>query len=71
MEKKLIIEGMTCDGCATKVLKNLQSIEGVTGVTVSRETNSAVISGENEVSDEAIHESLADVKYNVVEIEDR
>lgn len=71
MEKELLIEGMTCNGCANTVLNRLQSIEGVTGVTVSRETNSALISGENEVSDEAIHESLADVKYNVTEIQDR
>lgn len=71
MEKKLLIEGMTCDGCATTVLTHLQSIEGVTGVAVSRKTNSAVIRGENEVSDEAIHESLADFKYNVIEIQDR
>jgi len=71
MEKELLIEGITCDGCATKVLTHLQSIEGVTGVTVSRETNSAVIRGENQVSDEAIHESLADLKYSVVEIKDK
>ena len=71
MEKKLLIEGMTCDGCATTVLTHLQSIEGVTGVAVSRETNSAVIRGENQVSDEAIYESLADFKYNVIEIQDR
>jgi len=70
MEKKLMIEGMTCNGCANTVLRKLQSIEGVTEVTVSRETNSAVIRGENEVSNEAIYESLADVKYNVTEIQD-
>lgn len=65
-----MIEGMTCNGCANTVLRKLQSIEGVTEVTVSRETNSAVIRGENEVSNEAIYESLADVKYNVTEIQD-
>lgn len=70
MEKKLIIEGMTCDGCANTVLRKLQSIEGVTEVTVRRETNSALIKGENEVSNEAIHASLADVKYNITEIQD-
>lgn len=71
MEKKLLIQEMKCDGCATTVLKHLQSIEGVSGVTVKREKNSAMISGENEVSDKAIHESLADVKYNVIKIQDR
>ena len=71
MEKKLLIEGITCDGCANTVLNRLQSVEGVSEVTVSRETNSAVIRGENEISDEAIHESLADSKYNVIEIQDR
>lgn len=71
MEKKLLIEGITCDGCANTVLNRLQSVEGVSEVTVSRETNSAVIRGENEISDEAIHESLVDSKYNVIEIQDR
>lgn len=53
------------------VLNRLQSVEGVSEVTVSRETNSAVIRGENEIRDEAIHESLADSKYNIIEIQDR
>lgn len=70
MEKKLLIQEMKCDGCATTVLVHLQSIEGVTGVTVNREKNSAMISGKNEVSDHAIRESLADVKYNVIKIQD-
>lgn len=70
MQKNLLIEGMTCDGCANAVLRKLQSIEGVNEVTVDRKTNSAIIKGENNVSDKAIHESLADVNYNIIEIKD-
>lgn len=70
MQKKLTIEGMTCDGCANNVQKHLQAINGVTEVVVNRESKSAVIKGINEVSDNEIHESLEGLKYNVVDIKD-
>ncbi|GAB3806409.1 heavy-metal-associated domain-containing protein [Virgibacillus kimchii] len=70
MQKKLTIEGMTCDGCANSVQKHLQAIDGVEKATVNRETKSAVIKGQNEVSDNEIHDSLDGLKYNVVDIKD-
>lgn len=68
MKKILTIEGMKCNGCADTVLKQLSSIDGVKKATVSLEDKSAVIESQNEVSDLAIHASLAEEKYNVVEI---
>lgn len=70
MKKKVFIEGMKCDGCANKVLERFRSIDGVTDVSITLEDKSALIESQNELIDSAIHESLADVKYNVVEIKE-
>lgn len=68
MKKKLTIEGMKCDGCADTVLQCLKSIEGVTEASVNLENKSALVESHNEVSDQAIYESLANEKYKVVKI---
>lgn len=68
MRKKLIIEGMKCEGCAETVQKRLKSIEGVTKTSVNLEDKSALIESQNEVSDQSIHDSLANEKYKVVKI---
>lgn len=70
MQKKLLIDGMKCDGCASTVLNRLQSIGGVTEVAVSREHKTAVIKGNKDVSDDVIFQSLVDEKYNVLEIQE-
>jgi copper chaperone CopZ len=37
------VEGMACDSCAARITKNLTSIDGVLGATVSFDEKSAVI----------------------------
>lgn len=59
---------MKCEGCADTVLKCLKSIEGVTEASVNLGDKSALVESHNEVSDQAIHESLANEKYKVVKI---
>lgn len=70
MKKRLSIEGMKCDGCAKTVREHLESIDGVTNASVSLADKGAVIESQNDVSDHAIRESLADVTYKVLEIKE-
>lgn len=43
MKKKIIIEGMKCEGCAKNVFRRLHSIEGVESVSLNLEDKSATI----------------------------
>lgn len=68
MKKIVLIEGMKCDGCVSKVTERFKSIDGVTDVSVNLQDKSAVIESHCEVSDSAIQDSLANEKYKVVGI---
>lgn len=55
---------MTCSGCETKVKSALEQIPEITGVEVSKETNSAVIAMNKHVSTAELQAAL-DPKYTI------
>ncbi len=67
MEKKIIIEGMSCNHCVSHVKEALSSIEGVLSVVVNLEGKYALVNVNN-VTDEALRDAIEDEGYDVVEI---
>lgn len=67
MEKKIIIEGMSCNHCVSHVKEALSSIEGVESVVVSLEGKYALVNVNN-VEDKQLKEAIEDEGYDVVEI---
>ena len=67
MEKKIIIEGMSCNHCVEHVKEALSSIEGVLSAVVDLEGKYALVNVNN-VSDEMLKEAIEDEGYDVLEI---
>lgn len=51
MTKRIQIEGMSCEHCATRVKKMLESLDGVSSAEVSLADKSAVVTLETDVPD--------------------
>lgn len=67
MEKKIIIEGMSCNHCVEHVKEALSGIEGVLSAVVDLEGKYALVNVNN-VSDEMLKEAIEDEGYDVLEI---
>lgn len=67
MEKKIIIEGMSCNHCVAHVKEYLSGIEGVLSAVVDLDGKYALVNVNN-VSDEVLKEAIEDEGYDVVEI---
>lgn len=67
MEKKIIIEGMSCGKCVSYVKKALAEIEGVLSVAVNLEGKYALVNVSN-VSDNQLIYAIEDEGYDVVDI---
>ncbi len=69
MKKTIRIEGMSCGHCTARVAKALESLEGITSVSVDLESGTAVVEAADAVTDEAIIEAVDDAGYDVLRIE--
>lgn len=67
MEKKLMIEGMTCMHCVGRVDKALNAIDGVEA-HVDLSSKSASVMLLKEVGDETLRKAVADAGYEVTDI---
>lgn len=67
MEKKIIIDGMSCSKCVSYVKKALAEIEGVLSVAVNLEGKYALVNVNN-VTDNQIKCAIEDEGYHVVDI---
>lgn len=67
MEKKMMIEGMSCGHCSARVEKALNALEGVSA-KVDLEAKCAAISTEGKVSDEQLKAAVVDAGYEVVSL---
>lgn len=67
MEKKIMIEGMSCNHCVAHVKDALAAIEGVISVMVSLEGKYALVNVSN-VTDEQLRNAIEDEGYDVIEI---
>lgn len=68
MTKTMIIEGMTCGHCTARVQKALEAVDGVTGVVMSLEEKSAVVTLDKDVADEVLKDAVVQADYEVVKI---
>lgn len=67
MEKILYVEGMKCNNCKLHVEKALNGLDGVSA-EVNLEDNSAKVSLDKVVSDDALKKAVADAGYKVTSI---
>lgn len=66
MKHTYTVNGMTCESCQQKVTKALQSIEGVTSVSVDRETNQAEIEMNEHISQSVFNKALTKVGHYTI-----
>jgi len=66
MEKTLKIEGMMCMHCSGRVQKALEAIDGVVNANVSHETGTAVVTLNQNVSDDVLKKAVTDAGYQVI-----
>lgn len=69
MIKTVIIEGMSCGHCTSRVAAALMGIDGVENAEMSLENKTAVLTLSKDVSDDVIRETVDDTGFDVVGIE--
>ena len=65
MSTTYAVTGMTCGHCASAVTSEIESIQGVTGVTVVVETGQVTVDGEG-FTDEQVAAAVDEAGYAVV-----
>ena len=68
MEKRIYIEGMSCNHCSMRVEKALKNIDSVKNVKVDLAGKVAIVESEKNISDKAIKEIIDEAGYKVVNI---
>ncbi len=68
MTFQLKIEGMMCGHCTAHVQKALQSVAGVTEVTVSLEEKCAIVKADAAVSVQQLKAAVEQQDYTVTEV---
>jgi len=68
MKKTMEIKGMMCPHCEAAVKKALEALEGVSGVEVSHEKGTAIVSMDAEVANDALKAAVEAKDYEVVSI---
>lgn len=63
MEKKLNVEGMSCQHCVAHVTQALEAVEGVSKATVSLDEKSAVVELSSDVADNALVDAVVQAGY--------
>jgi copper chaperone CopZ len=61
----LAIEGMTCEGCATRLQAALTKVPGVTSASVSYEEGRARVTAGSSVSEETLRKTVSEAGYTV------
>ncbi len=59
------VSGMTCGGCASKVTKHVEKVDGVTDVAVDIDTGSLTVTTDAPVTDAAVHAAIEQAGYAV------
>lgn len=69
MNKKLLIEGMSCGHCKMRVEKALATLEGVDAVAVNLDEGFAEINDTKGYDNQVLVELIDEAGYDVVKIE--
>jgi Cu+-exporting ATPase len=68
MSKQIVINGMTCGHCSSRVKNALEGVEGVGNVTVDLGAKTATFDIVNEISDDVLKNVIEEIGYEVVEV---
>lgn len=68
MNKKLIVEGMSCGHCKAAVEKALKGIDGVENAVVDLNNKTADVTMNKVISDDILSKVVTDAGYDVVEV---
>ena len=63
---ELMVDGMTCGGCASSVSKALQAVPGVTAVSVALAERRVSIEHDGSVAQAALCEAVENAGFDVV-----
>lgn len=69
MEKKLVIEGMSCNHCKMRVENALKGVEGVSNAVVDLTDKSAIVTLNADVDAAVLKETVEDAGYDVVSVQ--
>ncbi|WP_026476259.1 heavy-metal-associated domain-containing protein [Alkaliphilus transvaalensis] len=70
MKKKIIIEGINCEYCASEVIRNLMGIKGVHSVDLNYSDKNAVVELSQEISNDKFKIAIEAAECKVVEIKE-
>lgn len=68
MNKTMVIEGMSCGHCSSRVEKALNGIEGVSAV-VDLDKKTATVSLEKDVPNDVLRTAVVEAGYEVVSVD--
>lgn len=71
MEKRVLIEGMKCMGCANRVKNALGSIKGLKHIDVDLENKCATFTYKKEIDNDLITNTINELGFKVTGIEDK
>ena len=69
MKKLLHVEGMMCQNCVKHVRTALSQVSGVSGVEVSLEDRTALVTLSEDVTDAVLTKVVTDAGYEVKSVE--
>lgn len=67
MKKEIVVEGMSCAGCANTVKTRFEAIAGVESVNVDLENSKVTIESASEVEKDTLITALSDTSYSIAE----
>lgn len=70
MEKELYIDGMTCGSCAEKIKKGVESVYGVSSISIDLKSKKAELSLENISVLNDVKDAIKDLGYNVSDLKE-
>ncbi len=71
MQKKITIEGMSCQHCVGRVKKYLDSVPHVSGVHVDLEAKEAVFEADGDIDMNAIVQAIGEFGFTATPAADR
>ena len=71
MEKRILIEGMKCSGCANRVNNALKGIKGIKKVNVNLEDKYADIVYKKDIDNDVLTSTITELGFKVTGIEDK
>ena len=68
MEKKMLVEGMSCNHCKMSVEKAIAAVPGVSACTVDLASKTATITLQEDVADEKLMEAVRGADFTPVKM---